>query len=60
MPQPSMTKIRLKIIYLKFNSNFPGANQLTHKRLEMHGYLISTVPADALVLVHQAISIHNA
>ena len=28
MRQPSITKIRLKITYLKFHSNFPGANEL--------------------------------
>ena len=28
MPQPSVTEIRLKITYLKLNSNFPGANEL--------------------------------
>ena len=28
MPQPSITKIHLKITYLKFYSNFPGANEL--------------------------------
>ena len=28
MPQPTITKIRLKITYLKFHSNFPGANEL--------------------------------
>ena len=28
MPQPSITKIHLKITYLKFNSNFSGANVL--------------------------------
>ena len=28
MPQPSVTKISLKITYLKFHSNFPGANEL--------------------------------
>ena len=28
MPQPAITKIRLKITYLKFHSNFPGANEL--------------------------------
>ena len=28
MPQPSITKIRLKVTYLKFHSNFPGANEL--------------------------------
>ena len=29
MPQPSITKICLKITCLKFHSNFPGANELT-------------------------------
>ena len=28
MPQPSITKIRLKITYLKFYWNSPGANEL--------------------------------
>ena len=28
MPQPSITKIHLKMTYLKFHSNFPGANEL--------------------------------
>ena len=28
MSQPSITKICFKITYLKFNSNFPGANEL--------------------------------
>ena len=31
-----------------------------HKPLEMRGYILSTVATDALVLKHQAISIHNA
>ena len=29
MPQPSITKIRLKITYLTFHSHFPGANALS-------------------------------
>ena len=29
IPQPSLTKIHLKITYLKFHSNFSGANELT-------------------------------
>ena len=33
---------------------------LTHKRLEMHGCVIGTVAADALVLKHQAISSNSA
>ena len=28
MSQPSVTKIRLEITYLKFDSNFQGANEL--------------------------------
>ena len=28
MPQPSITKICLKIAFLKFHLNFPGANEL--------------------------------
>ena len=35
MPQPSITKICLKITYLKFHSNFQGANELT-------GYIMFT------------------
>ena len=31
MPQQSVIKIHLKITYLKFHSNFPGANELTHR-----------------------------
>ena len=30
MPQLSISKIPWKITYLKFHSNFPGANELTH------------------------------
>ena len=33
---------------------------LTLKRRETHGYVVSTMATDALVLKHQAISIHNA
>ena len=29
-PQPWITKIRLKITYLKLHSNFPGANELSY------------------------------
>ena len=31
MLQPSVTKIRLNITYIKFHSNFPGANELRAK-----------------------------
>ena len=37
-----------------------GHSKLTHKQLEMHWCIISTVATDTLVLKHQAISIHNA
>ena len=33
---------------------------LTHKQLEMHGCVLSTVATDALVLNHQAISTQSA
>ena len=33
---------------------------LTYKQQEEHGCILNTVATDALVLKHQAISIHNA
>ena len=33
---------------------------LTHKQLQIHGFVLSTVATDALVLKHQAISIHSS
>ena len=30
IPQPSITRISLEIVNLKFHSNLPGANELTH------------------------------
>ena len=33
---------------------------LTHKHQNTHGCIVNTVATDALVLKHQAISIHNA
>ena len=33
---------------------------LTHKDLETHGCVLSTVATDALVLEHQAIGTHSA
>ena len=38
----------------------PSLNVLTLKHRKTHGYVVSTVATDALVLKHQAISIHNA
>ena len=37
-----------------------GKAWLTLKHRETHGCVVSTVATDALVLKHQAISIHNA
>ena len=37
-----------------------GLNVLTHKPLETHRCLLSTVATYGLVLKHQAISIHSA
>ena len=34
--------------------------ELTPKQLETHGYILSTVATDVLVLKHQDISIHSA
>ena len=33
VPQPSITKIRLKLAYLKLHSNFPGVNELMYPSL---------------------------
>ena len=45
-----------------FVMNIPNSapNRLTLKHQETHGGIINTVATDALVLKHQAISIHNA
>ena len=52
----------LNIFHL--NQSFGNLNhisgQLTPKHWETHGCVVSTVATDALVLKHQAISIHNA
>ena len=53
-------------MFLKNNNNklawlLPyGTKPLTHKQLETHGCVLSTVAANDLVLKHQAISIHSA
>ena len=39
MPQPSITKICLKITCLKFHSNFPGANELICDRVDRFSIL---------------------
>ena len=38
---------------------FHISGSLTHKQLDRHACVISTVATNALVLMHQAISIHN-
>ena len=40
IPQPSITEIIWKIKYLKFYSNFPGANELIHVVLKMELYFL--------------------
>ena len=37
-----------------------GHDELTHTQLEMPGYVLSTLAADAFKLKHQAISIQSA
>ena len=44
---------------MSHHSEYTGV-KLTHKQLEMHGCVLSTVPTDAIVQRHQIISIHNA
>ena len=43
---------------LIYGSSVP--ERFTHKQLEMHRCILGTVVTDALVLKHQAISIHSA
>ena len=38
--QPSVTEIRLKMTYLKFNSNFPGVNVLNDRLWHIRGRVI--------------------
>ena len=62
----SFMKMHLKILSVKWQLFRPGRDELksywhlTHKHRETHGCLVSTVATDALVLKHQAISIHNS
>ena len=46
--------------YLIFTGFDVESHLLTHKQLETHGCVLSTVATDALVLKHQAISAHIA
>ena len=49
-----------KNVSMVFWETFSCDDTLTLKHREMHGCIVSTVATDALVLKHQAISIHNA
>ena len=56
-PQPSITKIRLKITYLKFLSNLPGANELDLSSREFEFIPqkilnLTTYPCPNSMLVH--------
>ena len=44
MPQPTITKIRLKITYLKFNSNSPRATELRTRQWNHH--ITGLLPGD--------------
>ena len=58
--QMSATEMSFKNHTIKITATLPGANELTPKHRETHGCIVSTVATVALVLKHQAISIHNA
>ena len=45
---------------MSWNIPVPATEELTPKHQETHGCVVSTVATDALVLKHQAISIHHA
>ena len=49
-----------KVFESTWNQSVLTGNGLTLKHWETHGCIVSTVATDALVLKHQAISIHNA
>ena len=48
------------ITWANVNPDLCRHMMLTPKHRETHGCVVSTVATDALVLKHQAISIHNA
>ena len=48
MPQPSITKIHLKITYVIFHSNFPRANKLTHWYWIKMGTILLTTLSNVL------------
>ena len=56
MPQPSITKICLKITCLKFNSNFPGASELTASAQKTTDSYVNYM---SLCLCHQQIELNE-
>ena len=56
----SLKKTHLKVSSAKWWPFYLGLSVLTLKHRETHECVVSTVATDALVLKHQAISIHNA
>ena len=57
--QFSFKELYLKMPSAKWQPFCISINVLTHKQLETHGCILSTVATDALVLKHQAISIRS-
>ena len=57
MPQPSVIEIRLKITYLKFNSNFLGANELYE--IQHHRVYKIMTPDDQAYIVWSQIYPHK-
>ena len=49
-----------KSMILSLLMNIFSFHELTRKQLERHGYILSTVATDVLVLKHQAISNYSA
>ena len=65
IPQPSITEITCKIKYLKFHSNFPGANELkfmiiSHVFLPQGGPVVSSSRGDGREQLHATVSIEWA
>ena len=46
-------------IVCEIEAIFPGRDELTHRQLETHKCVLSTLPTDVLVLKHQAINIQS-
>ena len=55
-----VSQIPYQITMIWYSYKYLKSKVLTHKGLEMHGWILSIVATDALVLKHQGISIHSA